>query len=72
MQDGVWHSGTKTYQFELNDGSNHAHGGPEGFDTQVFDFKVKQNERDAQVILTLVDPAGKEFLYGPERFKVHA
>lgn len=60
MQDGFWDAGDKKYQFELNDGPNHAHGGSHGFDTQVFDFMVRQNADSAAVILTLLDPAGHD------------
>lgn len=58
MSDGKWTFGKNSYQFNNNDGKNHAHGGVEGFDTQVFDFKIVQKEKSASVVLTLFDYAG--------------
>ncbi|WP_179396317.1 aldose epimerase family protein [Lacticaseibacillus absianus] len=58
MAAGEWTVGTSTQTFDLNDGPNHAHGGPAGFDTQCFDFTLAQTDRDATVTMTLFDPAG--------------
>ncbi|WP_155286841.1 aldose epimerase family protein [Lacticaseibacillus zhaodongensis] len=58
MRAGKWNDGTTMHQFELNDGPNHAHGGPKGFDTRVFSFRVHSNDHSASVVLDLVDAAG--------------
>ncbi|KRK34610.1 aldose epimerase family protein [Loigolactobacillus bifermentans] len=58
MAAGKWQVGNTVQQFTLNDGPNHAHGGDEGLDTQVFDFTTDYTAHTASVTLTLFDPAG--------------
>lgn len=57
IKAGQWQLGQMTRQFGLNDGVNHAHGGPEGFDTQVFSFAITQSALNTTVTMTLFDPA---------------
>ena len=60
MAAGTWQDGDTTRQFAINDAPNHAHGGPEGLDTQVFTFRVQQTADTASVILDLIDNAGHD------------
>lgn len=47
----------KEYPLRANDGANHLHGGPEGFDKQL--WTVKEQTEDS-VCLTLLSPDGQE------------
>jgi aldose 1-epimerase len=58
MAGGQWQDGDVTHQFELNDGPNHAHGGREGFDTQLFTYQTREAGQSATVMLDLLDVAG--------------
>lgn len=58
MAGGQWLDGDVAHQFELNDGPNHAHGGREGFDTQLFTFQTREAAQSSSVTLDLLDAAG--------------
>ena len=45
------------YPLRANDGSNHLHGGPEGFDKQLWQIK---SLTDSSLCLTLTSPDGQE------------
>ncbi|WP_262316342.1 aldose epimerase family protein [Lacticaseibacillus parakribbianus] len=57
MRHGEWQEGSTLHRFECNDGPNHAHGGPHGYDTRVFDFRLQQGDHAATVTFSLFDAA---------------
>lgn len=58
MAGGQWLDGDNVRQFELNDGPNHAHGGREGFDTQLFNYHTHETAKSAAITLDLLDATG--------------
>ncbi|WP_225046806.1 aldose epimerase family protein [Lacticaseibacillus kribbianus] len=58
MRHGRWQEGENVHEFVLNDGPNHAHGGPNGYDTRVFDYRLHQTDTAATVAFALFDAAG--------------
>ncbi len=51
----------KTYQLEVNNGSNHLHGGSDGFNMRVWDVEPYTDDRFAQAYkLSLVSPDGDQ------------
>ena len=55
------------YPLRANDGKNHLHGGPEGFDKQV--WKVEKAEK-SRLVLSLTSPDGQEGYPGELRVRV--
>ncbi|MBR6284165.1 MAG: galactose mutarotase [Muribaculaceae bacterium] len=51
----------KVHQLAINNGPNALHGGPEGFQNQIWDFEMEENNR---VVFTLVSPDGDEHYPG--------
>lgn len=47
----------KLYQLAINNGPNALHGGPEGFQNQIWDAELESNDR---VVFSLVSPDGDE------------
>lgn len=50
----------ETHQLETNDGPNHLHGGPKGFDKVVWDAEPLENDDGVGVIFTHTSPAGDQ------------
>ncbi|TDX28035.1 aldose 1-epimerase [Modicisalibacter xianhensis] len=49
-----------TYQLATNDGSNHLHGGDQGFDEVLWNAKPFENQNGVGVILSYTSPDGEE------------
>lgn len=45
------------YQLEQNQNGNHLHGGMQGLDTKVWEYRVENSEDEASIIFTYTDPA---------------
>lgn len=46
-----------TYQLPQNEGDNHHHGGPNGFDLKTWDYEIRQDEDAIHIDFSLVDEA---------------
>ena len=51
-------SGTD-YQLDVNEGENLLHGGPEGFDTKLWEVRTEESDSLASLIFTFNSPAGE-------------
>lgn len=58
IKNGVWLDGKAIHNFDLNDGVNHAHGGFNGLDTQVYNYEIEDNIDCSKVYFHLIDPDG--------------
>lgn len=67
---GQYKLGGVTHQLAVNEGENLLHGGPEGFDTQLWDVEEVTSETEAKLIFTYEDPAGKNEFPGTMQLKV--
>ena len=47
--------GNKNYKLDNNDGKNHLHGGKNGYDLKIWDYKIKSEKGYAKVIFSLKD-----------------
>ena len=56
----------KTYQLAINNGPNALHGGPEGFQNQIWDSAIE----DGKVVFTRTSPDGEENYPGELKVKV--
>lgn len=59
IADGRFELDGSTYQIPQNDGSNALHGGPEGFDTKVWQAKPSNKDGSVGVELSYVSPDGE-------------
>ncbi len=59
--------GGKVYQLAINNGPNALHGGPEGFQNQIWDSEMQGNDR---VVFTLVSSDGDEHYPGELQVRV--
>ncbi|MBW6460279.1 MAG: galactose mutarotase [Bacteroidales bacterium] len=59
-----------SYQLAKNNGENHLHGGPEGFDKKVWQAESFQHGDDAGVILEYLSPDGEEGYPGNLKVRV--
>ncbi|WP_373782179.1 aldose epimerase family protein [Jeotgalibaca porci] len=57
IADGKFELNGKKYQLAQNNNGNHLHGGVDGLDTKVWDYKVEEDETEARIIFTYQDPA---------------
>lgn len=60
IADGRFTLDGKSYQLAINDGENHLHGGPEGFDRRNWDMSTFVTPDSAGVVLELVSPDGDQ------------
>jgi len=67
--NGTFKLGDQTYTLAKNNGPNSLHGGLKGFDKQVWDMKVIENEQP-KVSLTRTSPDGEEGYPGQVKVKV--
>ena len=54
----VWQHGDVKVDLPMNEGKNHIHGGDDGLDRQVYNFRTEQTATTASASFTFVDPAG--------------
>lgn len=54
----VWQHGDVKVVLPMNEGKNHIHGGDDGLDRQVYNFRTEQTATTASASFTFVDPAG--------------
>ena len=54
----VWQHGDVKVDLPMNEGKNHIHGGDDGLDRQVYNFRTEQTASTASASFTFVDPAG--------------
>jgi len=54
IKDGKFSINNKSYTLAVNNGSNHLHGGIVGFDKQLWQSEIKQNEGYNTLIMSLV------------------
>ena len=59
IAEGRFELDGQTYQIPQNDGSNALHGGPEGFDTKVWQAKPSNKDGSVGVELSYVSPDGE-------------
>ena len=53
-----------TYQLPLNEGTNHLHGGPNGFDLKRWDYDIQQTEDAIQISFSLLVKDGENHFPG--------
>ena len=53
-----WQHGDVKVDLPMNEGKNHIHGGDDGLDRQVYNFRTEQTATTASASFTFVDPAG--------------
>ena len=63
IQEAVIEIGGKEYNLAKNDGNNHLHGGKKGFDKQVWNSTIKEDEQGEYLELTYLSK-DKEENYG--------
>ncbi|WP_270766136.1 aldose epimerase family protein [Lacticaseibacillus rhamnosus] len=54
----VWQHGDVKVDLPMNEGKNHIHGGDDGLDRQVYNFRTEQTATTVSASFTFVDPAG--------------
>ncbi|MGP6146729.1 aldose epimerase family protein [Jeotgalibaca sp. A122] len=52
------------YQLEQNQNGNHLHGGAQGLDTKIWEYRVENNESQASIVFSYSDPAGSNHYPG--------
>ncbi|MGI5978244.1 MAG: aldose epimerase family protein [Oscillospiraceae bacterium] len=57
---GCFPLGGKTYRLPCNDGRNHLHGGPRGFDTRIWDCAVVRGTTGDELVASYRSPDGEE------------
>lgn len=60
IQGGSFDLEGETYHLAKNDGNNHLHGGPVGFDKVIWDATVQEQEDSISLILTHLSKDGEE------------
>lgn len=58
IRSHVWQHGDVKVDLPMNEGKNHIHGGDDGLDRQVYNFRTEQTATTASASFTFVDPAG--------------
>lgn len=58
------------YQLEQNQNGNHLHGGLQGLDTKIWDYRVENGEDEASIIFSLTDPEGSNAYPGTLQVEV--
>eukprot|EP00918_Siedleckia_nematoides_P031572 GHVU01068344.1.p1 GENE.GHVU01068344.1~~GHVU01068344.1.p1 ORF type:complete len:431 (-),score=46.01 GHVU01068344.1:159-1451(-) len=66
IHNGQFEIGGKSYQLPTNDGSNHLHGGPRGWDKHVWDGKKEGDD----VVMSRTSPDGEQGYPGTVKVKV--
>jgi aldose 1-epimerase len=56
ISNGKFRIGNTEYHLPLNDAPNHLHGGPGGFHSKLWDFKVVENATSASLVLNYLSP----------------
>lgn len=67
---GHYKLGGVDYQLAVNEGENLLHGGPDGFDAQLWDVEEVSGDTESKLIFTYEDPAGKNEFPGTMQLKV--
>ncbi|HJS87367.1 MAG TPA: aldose epimerase family protein [Acetobacteraceae bacterium] len=60
----------QTYHLPINNGPNSLHGGPKGFDKQIWGVKTQKGESSVGAVLTYTSPDGQEGYPGTMRVAV--
>ncbi|EKQ15107.1 aldose 1-epimerase [Lacticaseibacillus casei A2-362] len=66
----VWQHGDVKVDLPMNEGKNHIHGGDDGLDRQVYNFRIDQTATIASASFTFVDPAGHNGYPGNVKLQV--
>lgn len=66
----VWQHGDVKVDLPMNEGKNHIHGGDDGLDRQVYNFRTEQTATTASASFTFVDPAGHNGYAGNLKLQV--
>lgn len=64
IRDGAFSIDGKDYQLETNMKGNHIHGGLNGLDTKLWDYRIEQKDDEASVVFSYVDPDGENHYPG--------
>lgn len=70
IQEGAFELEGTTYHLEKNDGNNHIHGGPKGYDKVIWNTLIDENEESANLIFTYLSKDGEEGYPGNIELKV--
>ncbi|MCZ9600489.1 galactose mutarotase [Lactobacillus mulieris] len=66
----IWHCGSKDVVLAMNEGKNHIHGGNDGLDQQVYNFRINKSPEKIEVIFTFMDSAGHNSYPGNLKLEV--
>lgn len=58
IEKGLFYIGQESYQLEVNNGTNHLHGGKEGLDLAKFDYEIVQEEDEVHIRFMYRDKHG--------------
>lgn len=61
---------SKKYQLPLNEGDNHLHGGPNGFDLKYWDYDITQTNSEISITFNLTDQDGENDFPGTLKAQV--
>lgn len=59
ISNGKFSIDGKDYQLPLNEGDNHLHGGPNGFDLKYWDYEITQSDSAISITFSLSDQDGE-------------